>query len=88
MGPAPTLVLAGLTTAASGLNEDLETKICHRYHHRQSITTHLEYLLDLLGGGGLGLGPALVVPGVRLHHGADHQLGPAPRPALLKTEDI
>ena len=50
--------------------------------------THLKYLLDLLGGGGLGLGPALVVPGVRLHHGADHQLGPAPGPALLETEDI
>ena len=48
--------------------------------------SNLEYLLDLLGGGGLGLGPALVVPGVRLHHGADHQLGLAPGPALLETE--
>ena len=47
---------------------------------------HLEDLLDLLGGGGLGLGPALVVPGVRLHHVADKQLRFAPGPALFKTE--
>ena len=47
---------------------------------------HLEDLLDLLRGGRLGLGPALVVPGVRLHHGVDHQLRPAPGPALLETK--
>ena len=60
---------------------------CHaNMQTSEKIKTHLEYLLDLLGGLLVRLGPALVVPGVRLHHGADHELGPAPGPALGETE--
>ena len=48
----------------------------HSVDIQDEVVPYLEYLLDLEGGGGVCLGPALVVPGVRLHHGGDHQLGP------------
>ena len=64
-------------------------------HNRNTILycqteccSHLQYLLDLGGGGG-GLGPALVVPGVCLHQWRDDEAGAAePRLAAALLQPL